>query len=383
MSKYPSVWPTALAHLKAVKPEYPVLYFSPGVLQDSARAFRAGFAGLVTYAVKANDARVVLENLITAGITTFDVASPAEIRKLRAINPHVTLHYNNPVRSPDEIAEAHAAGVVSYAVDALSELAKLRLQVPPEGVEVAVRLRLPVTGAVYDFGSKFGEDPAAAVLLLKAVAAAGYAPAMTFHTGTQCTDPAAWATYIGVCADVARRAGVRLERLNVGGGFPANRGTAPDLLAIFAAIEAALAANFGGAVQNAPALVCEPGRALVHETYVLATQVKALRECGAVFLNDGIYGTFGEALTSLGVVARVSTLTRAGLKHRGAMSQRVIYGPTCDSLDRLPGKIALPDDLAEGDYVLFGGMGAYSTATVTRFNGYGAVQMVTVQSGEI
>lgn len=380
MSHHPSIWPTALAHLKTEHPGHPVLYFAPSVLQDTARAFQAGFAGLVTYAVKANDARVVLENLIAAGIDTFDVASPAEIRKLRAISPHVRLHYNNPVRSPAEIAEARAAGVVSYAVDGLSELAKLMEHVPPEGIEVAVRLRLPVEGAVYDFGSKFGEDPDAAVVLLKAVAVAGYLPAMTFHAGTQCTDPAAWTTYIETCADVARRAGVRLGRLNVGGGFPAHRDDAPDLEAIFAAIEAAVLASFGA---DHPALVCEPGRALVHEAYALATQVKALRECGAVFLNDGIYGSFGEALTSLGVVGRVSTLKRGGAVHQGAMSARVVYGPTCDSLDRLPGEIALPGDLAEGDYVVFGGMGAYSTATMTRFNGYGAVRVITVQSANI
>ncbi|MCI2399042.1 type III PLP-dependent enzyme [Aliiroseovarius subalbicans] len=376
MSRHPSIWPTALSHLKSDRPDHPVLYFAPQALQDTACRFQSGFDGLVTYAVKANDARVVLENLIAAGITTFDVASPAEMRKLRAISATVDMHYNNPVRSRAEIAEAAKLGVVSYSVDGMSELAKLVEIVPPEGVEVTVRLRLPVKGAAYDFGEKFGEDPDGAVKLLQAVVEAGFTPAMTFHPGTQCADPAAWSVYIDTCADVARRAGVSLTRLNVGGGFAANRGVAPDLEAIFAAIHSAVRDAFG---DTRPGLVCEPGRAMVAEAYALATQVKSLRDCGSIFLNDGIYGGFAEA-PLIGVVDRITTMKPDGTAHQAPLVPRVVYGPTCDSVDRLPDPLMLPETLEEGDYLIFEGMGAYSTATVTRFNGYGAIRVITVQS---
>ncbi|MDZ4134644.1 MAG: type III PLP-dependent enzyme, partial [Paracoccaceae bacterium] len=46
----------------------------------------------------------------------------------------------------------------------------------------------------------------------------------------------------------------------------------------------------------------------------------------------------------------------------------------------LPGELPLPEDLAEGDYVVFHGMGAYSTVTNTRFNGFGELEMATVLS---
>lgn len=376
MSRPLSIWPTALTHLKAEHPEHPVLYFAPSVLQDTARRFLAGFDGIVTYAVKANDARVVIENLLAAGISGFDVASPAEMRKMRAISASADLHYNNPVRSPAEIREAAAMGVCSYSVDGMSELAKLIGIVPPEGVEVSVRLRLPVEGAAYDFGEKFGEDPDGCVRLLKAVAEAGFTPSMTFHPGTQCADPAAWTAYIQTCADVAERADVRLARLNVGGGFAANRGVVPDLEAIFDAIHTSVAEAFGSEV---PTLVCEPGRAMVAEAYALATRVKSVRECGSIFINDGIYGGFAEALL-IGVVERVSVVRPDGSGVTGPTMERIVYGPTCDSVDRLPGALRLPEALNEGDYLIFGGMGAYSTATVTRFNGYGAIRVITVRS---
>ncbi len=354
-------------------PDEPVLYVSPYVLQATARRFLTGFPGLVTYAVKANSAREVLENLVAAGLRAFDVASPAEMAAVREVAPWAVLHYNNPVRSEAEIAAALRFGVTSYSVDCDGELDKLiRAGVSMEA-EISVRLRLPVKGAAYDFGAKFGADPAAAEHLLRRVAEAGFRPAMTFHPGTQCDDPAAWTAYIEACAQVARAAGVRLQRLNVGGGFPAHRrGAAPELELFFSEIGGSVATAFRA---ETPALVCEPGRAMVAEAFSLATRVKSVRD-GAVFLNDGIYGGLAE-FPVLGNTDRIEAL-RDGADVVGAAMERVVFGPTCDSLDRLPGTLPLPARLREGDHILFHGLGAYSTATVTRFNGYGALNSVSV-----
>jgi len=375
MSRHPAIWPTPAEALRAETPDHPVLFFAPSVLQATYRRFRDGFPGLVTFAVKANDARMVLENLVAAGMTAFDVASPAEMRKVRAVLPGAVLHYNNPVRSPAEIAEAVALGAASYSVDCISELDKLVAGGVPAGTEVSARLRLPVAGAAYDFGAKFGADPQACADLLRAISAAGFTTALTFHPGTQCADPTAWRAYVATSAQVARAAGVRLGRLNVGGGFPSHRrGTAPDLDAFFETIGSALRDAFGA---DAPQLVCEPGRAMVAEAMTLATRIKAIRHDGAVFLNDGIYGGLAE-MPVMGMTDRVSVLCGDGRQRRAAPVPRVVFGPTCDSLDRLPGEVPLPGDVAEGDYVLFHGLGAYSTATLTRFNGYGHFGVITV-----
>ena len=69
-----------------------------------------------------------------------------------------------------------------------------------------------------------------------------------------------------------------------------------------------------------------------------------------------------------------------GIIRDGAPVGRIVFGPTCDSVDRLPGDVMLPADMAEGDFVIFRGMGAYSTVTATRFNGFGAIGLETVCS---
>lgn len=375
MTTHPRIWETEIDHLASTRPEEPTLYFSPETLGTTAQRFQAGFPGLVTYAVKANDNPGVIETLAQAGVTTFDVASPYEIDLVRRLVPGAGLHYNNPVRSKSEISAGVAAGVLSWSVDGLGELAKLAAQVP-QGAEMAVRLALPVKGASYDFGSKFGEGPEGCVDLLREVVRLGYTPAMTFHPGTQCTDPAAWQRYIETCADIARQAGVALARLNVGGGFPADRGTGS---ARIEEIFAVIAQTVRNAFDIPPALVCEPGRGLVAECCAAMVRVKSVRACGGLFLNDGIYGLLAE-IPIMGPYPRIRVIAPDGSPRDGDKTPRVLFGPTCDSLDRLPGEVLLASNVAEDDYLIFDGMGAYSTATNTRFNGYGAHRVVTLRS---
>jgi ornithine decarboxylase len=233
-----------------------------------------------------------------------------------------------------------------------------------------VRFRLPVPGAAYDFGAKFGATEEEATALLAQVAAAGFAPSLTFHVGTQCRDPAAWTAYMQAAARIARA--TPIARLNVGGGFPSGRdGTLPDLAPFFAAITAGLAA-----FATPPALVCEPGRGLVADAFAYAVQVTSLRG-DRVYLSDGIYGGLSEFLSM--PMPRTTVLGPQGAR-LGTPTPRNVFGPTCDSLDRLPGTPALPADMAEGDWLLWPSMGAYVTGVSTRFNGYGTWDTVTLPS---
>ncbi len=373
-----TIWADPVDYLRAMAPRDPVMFLSPAALQAQAQRFLTGFPGLVTYAVKANPDEAVIVNLAAAGLAGFDVASPEEIRLIRRLVPGAALHYNNPVRARHEIAVGVAEDVRSWSVDSLSELDKLFAQVPRvngrgERVEITARFKLPVAGAVYDFGAKFGATEELATEILRRIAAAGYVPSLTFHPGTQCTDPAAWEAYIHAARRIADGAGVTIARLNVGGGFPSHRLRAemPSLAAIFRLIGRVTAEAFAEA---APELVCEPGRALVADAMALLAQVKGLRDGAHVFLNDGIYGAMAE-LPLMGALDRIRAWAPDGTPRIGEPVRRIVFGPTCDSVDRLPGEVALPADLAEGDYLLVQGMGAYSVPTNTRFNGFGALTL--------
>ena len=373
-----TIWTNPTEYLRNQQPEHPVLFFSPEAVQAAGRRFIDGFPGMVTYAVKSNPGEEVIENLIAAGLRGFDCASPFEIDLIRRLAPDAAIHYHNPVRSRAEIAHAVARDVKCWSVDSHSELAKLIEMVPADGCEISVRFKLPVSGAAYNFGAKFGATEAVAVELLKKVAEAGFIPSITFHPGTQCTDPQAWASYIVEAARIAHEAGVTIARLNVGGGFPNHRlnGVAPDLESIFEVIGRVTEESFGA---DRPMLVCEPGRALCGDGFALAARVKAVRDGTHVFLNDGLYGAMFE-FGQIGVIDRTEVLDPAGQRRTGAPEGRIVFGPTCDSVDRLPGDVDLPCDLTEGDFVIWQGMGSYSTVTNSRFNGFGELALATVLS---
>ena len=380
MQHSPPNWPDPIAFLARCRPDAPIAFFSETALARRIARFRKGFAGLLTYAVKANAHPQMLRSLGRLGLRAFDTASVQEMRHLRRHVGAAQMHYNNPVRSPEEIGAAARLGVRSWAVDRRGELEKLHRILSgeakgrsrPHGArphEIAVRFKLPAPGAAYDFGAKFGATPAEAAALLAEAARLGYRPSLCFHPGTQCRRAESWAEYIRAAADISRAAGVPIARLNIGGGFPSHReeGAAPPLETIFATIAEATRAHFG---PRPPELLCEPGRALAADAFSIALRVKSVREDGAIYLNDGIYGALAE-FPALGPVGRYALHAPDGTPRTGAPSPRMVFGPTCDSLDRLPEPLPLPGDLREGDYLLFHGMGAYSLCLATGFNGYG------------
>lgn len=376
------VYADAIEVAEVVAPEAPVFCYSAEALRQRIHEFVDGFPGEVAYAVKANSDADVLLTMAACGIAVFDAASVEEMALVRSLVPRARFHYHNPVKSRSEVARAYLVhGCRRFAADDPGEIAKLAAilgDVP--GIEIAVRFRLSSNGAaLHDFSSKFGAAPSEAAGLLEDVERLGFLPVLTFHPGSQCLDPAAYGRHIVEAARIAAEAGVELAALNVGGGFPAryHASTVPPLDDYFRAIAEAVEQAFGK--HRAPALECEPGRGLVASAVSLLTRVKLVRhQRREVFLNDGIYGALMEASQVPALMPHYRVI-RHGVPVVGQRAPFIVYGPTCDPLDRLPLPLELPVDIAEDDYVEFGSLGAYGAATATRFNGYEVTDVVAVR----
>ena len=96
------VFTSAAELLRNHRPERPVLCLRPHAAARAARWFLANFPGQVLYAAKANDASPIIEALVEAGITKFDVASSVEIERMAAV-PNAELYFMNPVKSRGSI----------------------------------------------------------------------------------------------------------------------------------------------------------------------------------------------------------------------------------------------------------------------------------------
>lgn len=389
-SKVPS-FASVAALIAAWKPAEPVYVLHPEQFRQAAQAFLNGFPGETMYAVKANDTAPVLEALWDSGIRHFDVASLHEVRAIRSRFPAAKMSFMAPVRPNGATAEAyHVHGVRAFAIDTEFELTRLLRETgahhdvtDARGLTVFVRMVVPSDGAALELSSKFGVGPEGGAELLKAIAAIGAKPALTFHVGSLSTDPQAYVRALKVCKETIDRAGVRADAIDLGGGFPiAYPGVqTPPLSAYFDAIaKARKSLKFDPAIK----FLCEPGRALVADGVSVLTQVNMRRD-NAVFLNDGIYGSLNEyVVPNWPVQYPLTTFTLAGGRieeRHGMRSAYRVFGPTCDTLDKLPVKLTLPADIQPGDWVMFGQMGAYSAALRTSFNGFYPDTFAIVEGG--
>lgn len=360
-----------------LQPADPLYLFCPAVLQSRARCFLDHFPGTVSYAVKANPEIRVLETLAATSLCNFDVASLDEVRRVSENCPGSILHYNNPVKAEEAVAESYLRyGVRSFALDEMSELEKIqRCTGGDPDVTYTVRFKLEHAGAAYDFGSKFGASEDNAVALLQAIDRIGGRPALTFHPGSQCTDPQMYDRYLEAASRILDRAGVKPEFVNVGGGFPEYyHGTSlPALEDYFSVISAARDKYFNSETP----LICEPGRGMVASSVSLLARIIHVRDCGqSLFVNDGVYGGMQEqSLVDIGLPVRA---WREGEVLTDEESDYHIFGPTCDPVDRLSRATALPKGLQPGDYIEFGLLGAYGSATTTTFNGFSSCTYVNV-----
>ena len=360
-------------------PERPVALVRPGAVAVAARWFQDTFKGRVFYAVKANPSPWVIRELAANGVTAFDVASMPEIEAVRAHAPGATLGFMHPVKSREAIARAYFDhDVRTFALDSEQELAKILAATEgASDLNLLVRLAVDATGAAYPLSGKFGATMVEAPgLLLAARRATQDLMGVSFHVGSQCMRPSAYQAAMAQVSRALVRAGVFADVVDVGGGFPSVYPgmVPPDLAEYVAAIERGFNEMM---VHETTELWCEPGRALVAESTSLLTRVE-LRKGESLYLNDGAYGSLFDAAHAKWPFP--VKLVRPEGDSVAPLRGFQFYGPTCDSIDVMPGPFRLPEDIRDGDHVEIGMLGAYGVAMATRFNGFGDIE--TVQAGD-
>ena len=347
----------------------------------AARWFRDNFKGDVFYAVKANPSPWVIKTLSENGVRSFDVASIPEIELVSAHAPGSRMAFMHPVKSRSAIAAAYFDhGVRTFALDTHEELAKLvEATGGAKDLNLIVRLAVQAEGAAYSLSGKFGVDQREApALLLAARQATQELMGVSFHVGSQCMRPTAFQAAMAQAGRALVRAGVFADVIDVGGGFPSVYPgmIPPDMADYIAAIDRGFNEM---PVSETTELWCEPGRALVAESSSILTKVE-LKKGDALYLNDGSYGSlFDAAHTKWPFPVKLYRSEDGEAQEvEGPLKPFRFYGPTCDSLDHMPGPFWLPEDVREGDYVEIGMLGAYGVAMNTRFNGFGDVETVEV-----
>lgn len=378
---YPVRHPTVDEVVAADRPEEPIHCQRPVAIAETARDFVKAFPGDVLYAVKCNPDPAVLRALHDGGVNHFDCASLPEVRLVRDMFPDAAIHFMHPVKARGAIREAwERHDVRDFVIDSTDELTKIRAEIAeiaatgvPGALGLIVRIALPKGSAKLDLSGKFGADFGAAVDLLRAARGCAQTVGVSFHVGSQCLDPLAWREALVLSGQVIRAAAVKIDVVDVGGGFPVAYPDQepPPLGAFFAEIEESFE-RLG--LPNAR-LWAEPGRALVAAGTSVVVQVQARRN-GALYVNDGVYGSLADA-GPLGFRYPVRLIRPDG-EVTAATAEFSLFGPTCDSADVMAGPFVLPADVGEGDWIEIGQLGAYGACLRTAFNGFDRARIIEV-----
>lgn len=372
---------SVLEAVAAHRPEEPMHCLRPTVLRDTARrfvdAFSAATGGDVLYAVKCNPEPTVLRALWEGGVRHFDVASIGEVRLVRQMFSDAVLHYMHPVKGRQAIRSAYEQyGVRDFVLDSAEELEKILEETGRAAdLGLVVRLALPKGNAKLDLSGKFGATFDDAVALLRATRAVTPRLGVSFHVGSQMLEPDAWVRALELAGAVIAAAGVVVDVVDVGGGFPVSYPgvTPPPLGDYMDAIARGLDAM---GLPAGTRIWCEPGRALVAAGSSLVVQV--LKRAGSVlYINDGVYGSLSDA-GALGFVYPARLLRPEAGPSAAPLAGFSFYGPTCDSADRMEGPFMIPDDVRAGDWIELGQLGAYGGCLRTAFNGFEHAKLVEV-----
>ena len=321
------------------------------------------------YAVKALAHREVIRALAEEGCG-FDIASDAELALLRLedIDAHRMIH-THPVKKHSEIADALAAGIRTFVIDNVAELAKFAGA--PVDTRLLIRLAYRSPHAKSDLSSKFGVGSFEAAQLVARAKEFGLRVAgFSFHVGSQLDDAARFAAAthdtLDLMAELERTQDVRFDTLDIGGGFPVgyDTGVAP-LEQIAAALRPILETRAAHL-----RVIAEPGRIIVAEAMTLVTSVVGVAERVDglwAYLDDGVYGSYSNVVSE-DVHPLVFAVREMDGDETDSHRWTTLAGPTCDSADVIAREVLLPE-LAVGDLLVSPTMGAYTAVTASRFNG--------------
>ena len=355
-------------------PDTPFLVLDLDVILRKLLNIRYFFSfAKVYYAIKANSARPILKMLVNLG-TNFDTASLPEIKQcLQAGAKPQTISFGNTIKKEKDIATAYKLGIRLFCFDSQPELEKIARSAP--GSKVYCRILTENQGAEWPLSKKFGCELKMAENLLLLSAQLGLEPlGVSFHVGSQQTDPNQWDGAIAKVAQLFARLaeqGVKLKMINLGGGFPAHYGSPILPEKIYAeAILKSLHKYFGF---NLPEVMIEPGRSLVGDAGVIQTEIILISHKSETDIKRWIFldiGKFGGLIETLDESIKYRICTPYDGQATGPV---ILAGPTCDSADILYEKSCyeLPLALKIGDRLSILSTGAYthSYASIS-FNGF-------------
>lgn len=365
----------ALKYLDRKKIETPFLLIDREKVKEKASLIGQNIRNSkVFYAVKANPDIEVIKLADKLGMG-FEIASEGELKLLSSIGVKPErIITSNPVKTFKFLKMAASYGVNYFAYDSEEEVNKMAGLLP--GCSVYVRLSVPNEGSEWPLNKKFGVEINQAAELLSYAGEKGLRPVgITFHVGSQCTNIYNWNSALDkakVLWDIAEKKGIKLNLLNIGGGYPIKyTKNVVDVDAIEKNVDRLIREKF----QRDVKVFIEPGRAVIGDAGIFVASVIGKTNRGDDNWLHIDVGVFSGLMESIGGIT-YSYIIEASRQARHKRKW-ILAGPSCDSFDVIDKNVNLPEPEI-GGLMLILSSGAYTISYASKFNGFSIPKMVLI-----
>lgn len=331
----------------------------------------------IFYAVKCNPDKMLLNTLVELGVG-FDVASKTEICLIREFGVDSNkIIFANPVKEINSITFAQSEGIDKMTFDSEDELKKISVYHPH--AKLVLRILVDDSKSKLPFGTKFGcpkENLPGVFNLAKTLNL--NIIGVSFHVGSGCGDASAYSDAIILARevfDIAKSYDFYMYFLDIGGGFPGY--DIAEFDDSFREIAQMVNVQLEKSFSDIPNLeiIAEPGRFFATSCGTLVTNVICRKIMKTIdnekiihyYINSSLYGLFNNIIFDR-VEPKLELLNDAKDK---ITYRSVIFGQTCDSLDKIADGIYLPE-LVCGNWMFVRNHGAYTNAAASSFNGFGS-----------
>jgi diaminopimelate decarboxylase len=346
-------------------------------MEGRVRSFHEAFAGvdhLLAYSVKANGNLTILRRLRAMGCGA-DITSAGELyRATRAGVPPEKIVFAGVGKTVAEMREALRVGIHGFNVESAGELRRLDRVAADVGARApfAIRVNPDVLSptpheytATGHAATKFGIPLREAAELYRWAAGRPHllARGVDVHIGSQIVDPAPYLSALErVLALVAELtvAGIRLEYLDIGGGYGITYGVGPALDVPDLADEVVPRVRGAGL-----RLILEPGRSVAGEAGVLLTRVEYVKRAGKTFVI--VDGGMSELIRP-SHYGGYHAIERVDTREARDVEAVDVVGPICETGDFLARdrELEVPEP---GELLAVRTAGAYGFAMASNYNG--------------
>ena len=336
------------------------------------------------YAVKCNPDKMLLSTLVDLG-AGFDVASKMEISTVTdlGVDPNKII-FANPVKEIGSITFAQTKSIKKMTVDSEDELKKISVYHPY--AELVLRILVDDSKSKLPFGSKFGcprENLPGVFNLAKSLNL--NIIGVSFHVGSCCGDGSAYSDAILLAREVFEKAkeyGFNMTFLDIGGGFPGNDSVESDdkFIEIAKSVNIQLEQSFSDIADLE--VIAEPGRFIATSCGTLVTNVSGRKIMNSedkekiihYYINSSLYGLFNNIVFDR-TIPKLELLNP--VDEAQPLYKSIIFGQTCDSLDKIAEDIYIPE-LVCGNWLVVRNHGAYTIAAASSFNGFTTTDVIYI-----